>query len=297
MPGPSEHSLRIGLLAKHASRDPLVAVEVPFAAMLDLCERLLNVKRGSKIRTDEGWKSDAQILGVKFTKHLLSLQAINARTGGLGRYAHIDHSSMKVIARAAVETFWVFAYIFRAPTAEMRLYRHTAWRLGGYCERQRHRPLDPVLQEQQAAEAKVIAMLQAQLQQMPEYLALDSKSRAKVAKGEWREPDGWKKMANGAGFSNGYYARVYGYLCSYAHSSYLSILQLNDARDLSDQRKLSDTVLQICTFTMARFIDEYVSLFPETRAVMLANPSLARFARTWNFDLQLLEAHFPANKS
>ncbi len=292
----SNCSIRVGLFSRRLGGSTWSEAQCKFTAVLELCQALVNVKRGDEIRPGEEWRGDAQAAALKFVKHLLSVHAICAGTGPAdlhGQASHVDHSSMLVIGRAAVEAFWVFAYIFRAPTAEKRIYRYTAWQLAGFLERQKHTAQDPAHRQKQDAEATTISELRSKLHQMPEFLALSQGDQRQVDRGKWTHPLLWKGIATAAGFSEGYYERIYSYLCSYAHSSYLSILQMDQARTLADQRMLGGTILQICTYTMARFVTEYLALFPEAEAARSANPALARLARTWEFDRSLLDAAFP----
>lgn len=268
-----------------ATKDP----HQRFREMLLLCERLINASMSFPISDGDEWLADAQTAAVKFGKHLISLRAI---AGGetahqySGKILHLDHSSMKVIARAALETYWIFAFIFCSSPVELRHYRHSVWKLAGFLDRQKHPAQQPEHRKKQAEEASVIDELISEIRQLGPFLSLTEKQRKQVLKGDWRHPKGWQEVAVEAGFSLAYYERVYSYLCSYSHSSYLSVLQMSQARDTESQAQLGNTILDICTFTMARFVPSYCSLFSKARDVLSANPAHARLARSWDFSSQ-----------
>lgn len=52
----------------------------------------------------------------------------------------VDHSSATILARACLETFIVFHWIFQSQDPALRKFRHGVWRLGGLRDRLKLHP-------------------------------------------------------------------------------------------------------------------------------------------------------------
>jgi hypothetical protein len=83
-----------------------------YSALLDLFVRLVESQAGRKIEPGDEWLNDAQILATKLFRHLVSMRTLAAGAtveyGGIPAVCFIDHASVKVAARAALETYLVF---------------------------------------------------------------------------------------------------------------------------------------------------------------------------------------------
>src|SRR5690606_22963436 len=96
-------------------------------------------QNGKPLHPGFEWKNDAQILGVKIFRHIATAQQIS--TGiefefGAGQvFSHIDHSSVAIIVRAAVESYLAFNYIFVNEDENLSIYRHKLWRRAGLIDR------------------------------------------------------------------------------------------------------------------------------------------------------------------
>ena len=57
---------------------------------------------------------------------------------GVPKVFFVDHASVKVIARAALETYLVFFYLYGNSDRSLSEFRHKTWRLGGLADRQKY---------------------------------------------------------------------------------------------------------------------------------------------------------------
>ncbi|UUZ77851.1 hypothetical protein LP414_13120 [Polaromonas sp. P1(28)-13] len=91
-----------------------------YSTLLDLFIRLVQSQAGKRIESGEAWRNDAQTLSVKLFRHLVSIQTL--ATGATVEQNHVptvffvDHASVKVVARAALETYLVFFICTGTPT-------------------------------------------------------------------------------------------------------------------------------------------------------------------------------------
>jgi hypothetical protein len=134
-----------------------------------------------------------------------------------------------------------------------------------------------------AREKKRIEELKSEIASSPEICNYTDKQRKKLLGGEWRIGNGWADLGVSAGFHNKYFNNVYGYLCGYSHSSYLSALQVGQAQSTNDQQMLTQAILGIGIVLMAHFAFSYSAAFSSASTVLHAYPSELRIAEKWRF--------------
>src|SRR5450759_5970971 len=87
-----------------------------YSTLLDLFIRLVQSQAGKRIETGEAWRNDTQTLSVKLFRHLSSMQTLGKGTtvvqNSVPTVFFVDHASVKVVARAALETYLVFFYLY-----------------------------------------------------------------------------------------------------------------------------------------------------------------------------------------
>ena len=134
-----------------------------------------------------------------------------------------------------------------------------------------------------AREEKQIEELKSTIGSSPEIRTYTEKQRKKLLEGEWRIGNGWADLGVSAGFHEKYFKNIYGYLCGYSHSSYLSALQVGQAQSITDQQMLTQSILEIGLVLMAHFAFSYPAAFATASAVLSANPSAMSVAEKWRF--------------
>ncbi|WP_139353133.1 DUF5677 domain-containing protein [Pseudomonas sp. A25(2017)] len=232
--------------------------------------------------------NDAQILAVKLFKQACSVRLILDPTQldfpEGSQVVFVDHSSATILARACLETFIVFHWIFQSQDPTLRKFRHGVWRLGGLMDRLKLHP-----STDQAREVLKVARLQAadQIAEIVSSPFLGSYSPDQVKrlmKGDWRVGWSWTDEAVRAGFSKKYFQNVYSHFCGYAHTSYISSMQMGQAQSIEDQRMLGLVALQTCVHVLARAIAFYAELFPKGHTALQTSPEAARnLAYFWGF--------------
>lgn len=265
-------------------RDP----EEDFGALTELFAMMIEAQRSQVLSSADAWMNDAQILAVKLFKQACSVRLIldptqlDFRDGS--QIVFVDHSSATILARACLETFIVFHWIFQSQDPALRKFRHGVWRLGGLMDRLKLHP-----STDQAREALRVARLQAadqiaEIEPSP-FLGSYSPDQVKrLMKGDWRVGWSWTDEAVRAGFSRKYFQNVYSHFCGYAHTSYISSMQMGQAQSIEDQRMLGLVALQTCVHVLARAIAFYAELFPKGRTALDTSSEQARnVAYFWGF--------------
>jgi len=242
-----------------------------FSELHALVIEMVDSPGGAPIPAGMAWMADRQTLSKKFAHHLHTLAGIHRGSmltvGGMG-VSFIDHGSIKVIARAVLENFIVFAQIFGASDPEICRFRHMTWKLSGLIDRQSMSASTLDNKSRLSAERLQIDQLSAEVKAHTVFQTLTNGARKAILKGDWKTGRSWQTLAKEAGLSEIYFRNIYSYLCGYSHSSYAAALQVGQAKDLADQSSLSSSMFGVMCLCMARFATLYASLFPSARTVL-----------------------------
>ncbi|MCD2514617.1 hypothetical protein [Comamonas endophytica] len=242
-----------------------------FAELHALIVDMVDAPGGEPIPEGMQWMADRQTLSKKFAHHLHTIAQIHQGSvllvGDVG-LRFIDHGSVKVIARAVLENFIVFAQVFGDHNPEVCRFRHMTWKLGGLLDRQSLSASTADSKSRLAAEKLRIDQLSAEVRRHPVFQTLTNGAQKAILKGDWKTGRSWQALAKESGLSEGYFRNIYSYLCGYSHSSYAAAMQVGQANDLAVQSSLSSSMLGVMCLCMARFASIYAGLFPSARAVL-----------------------------
>ena len=180
-----------------------------------------------------------------------------------GHINFFDSASINIVSRAAFETFLIFHHIFIQPTSiGKRDFRYISWVLSGLIERQNFPILSQKGKKQIEHEKEIIDTCIDRLKTNKHFAALSPKQkRTIIEKGNWRFLS-WADLAVKAGLDATHGTSFYKYLCGYAHSSNLSVLQIREARSKHIQKELSASAMTLIMISMANMIKAYCDLFP-----------------------------------
>lgn len=272
--------------------------EREYLSILDLLFRVVQANDGVEQRNEK--LLEAEGLATKLFFHSASAFYL-ARGTTINDFpstqvSFFDPASIDVLARAIVESFLTFHYIFGANISEEeRDFRFYSWRLGGLKEWQKF--LSTVEIRKQQAE-RVLANNQKYIQKYQEilknnkvFLSLNKKQQNKIlVEGRFAKigyKDGklktlsWREIALDAKLSNTHADDFYAYLCGYAHSSSLSVLQLSQANTRETQLTLFAATMEVMKIAMSNFIFEYCNLFPKSVLELNKNAKAKMAAEDW----------------
>jgi len=85
-----------------------------------------------------------------------------------------------------------------------------------------------------------------------------------------------------AGLDECVFRDLYRYLCSYAHSGGLSLLQIRQAVSAADREFLSELATDCAMIVMSEFVIGYAELFPDTRIHLEANAEAEQLVQKWH---------------
>jgi hypothetical protein len=253
-----------------------------------------NALQGKTIPAEMLWKKDVEPIAMKCIYHLGSLYVLLEGTrlrdmvGVPIRF--IDFPSMALLTRAAFETYLTFHYIFVNPaTDEEKSFRSEIWTLGGLKDRKRFVFTSPEGHQVLLREQQQIAELEQRIRSNPLFLQLPEPRQREAIKGKWRFDKHWRDLAVLADTHKDYFTSLYAYLSSYAHTGYLSILQLSQATTAEEQNGLAGMYIGIGLSIMSNFILGYCSLFPEAQAVLEGNDEYRYLVDVYHFTAKAWE--------
>jgi hypothetical protein len=276
--------------------------ERDFDILIELFAVMIEAQRELPLSPSEAWMNDAQVLAIKLFKQSCSARMMANPTyldfGGGSSIEFIDHASVTILARACLETYVAFHWVFERPEPSLRKFRHSVWRLGGLTDRLKLHPSTQEGRDVLSLTRSQADELKAELESSEHLLRYSPKHARRLLAGDWRVGWSWGSEAVRAGFHEKYIQNVYSHFCGYAHSSYISTIQMGQAHSLIDQDRLASAPLQVCVHVLARAIITYGQLFPGGAAAFEASPEEARaVVQRWKINATDLEMFYEsANK-
>ena len=261
--------------------------EREFITILELLGKVIEVNKGI-VQTNEKF-TEAEFLATKFFFHCASSFYLSRGTivpdFPLCPIDFIDAASINVVARASVESFLVFHYVFSASISEEEAdFRFYSWQLGGLKERGKYLPKVEILKQQAATtitnDKKCIQKYEQILQRNNVFLNLSKKKQNDILNGKWRT-ESWREIALDAGLSEMHAEHFYRLLCGYAHSSSLSTLQLSQADTPDKKAILFGATMGVLKIAMSNLIFEYCKLFPKSKEEIDKHEQAKMIAENW----------------
>jgi len=234
------------------------------------------------------WKYHAQTLVGKiiFTSYsILSLS--NGYEYGFFKRTEktqiTDHTSMFVLTRALIENYVTFCYIYNNSLSdEEKIFRFKLWEVSGLISRQTWGDTtnEEVLKKKEA-ERLLIEKILLEIQNIPEFQNLDKRELSKLQKHGLPRLYNWHELIEMSELRKEMFAVIYSYFSTYAHSEYLSILQLSQA-SLNSQHPANISNVQlslgIVRMIISMSIDFYVTNFKSAEIIFNTFPKDIRNA-------------------
>jgi hypothetical protein len=271
--------------------EPLKYLQV----LLPLLTRMLQAQGGQPIPAGEAWKDNRQYLAKKFLYHLRTLVRIaDGDTIDLTQGAHrfVDHGSINVIARALLENFIVFEWVFGPAEESLSYFRQLTWRAAGLKDRTDAPSFTDEAKQVQAHERVRFAELCNEIKANKHFKEVSPGAQKALTLGKWRMGRSIEEIAAQVGFHSRTFGALYMHLCAYSHSSYISALQTGQASE-EVEKQLSQMSLGVACNMTARMIETYGRLFPIAQAVLDSASEYEKLlASRWNLQRENFEGTY-----
>ncbi|WP_340053381.1 DUF5677 domain-containing protein [Pseudomonas sp. JAI120] len=253
--------------------------------LMHLCFDMIQSEARKDIARGDEWKNDAQTLGTKIFRHIASAQQISEGLqfdfGNENKFQYIDHSSVVVVTRAAIEAFLTFHYIFINQDTKLTLFRHKTWQLAGLTDRSKLFANTSEAREVLRSEAEEITKLKKEIHESEFYQNGNKDFRKTIDNGSWKPKGGLFTISDAADIHQQYFSDIYNNYSGHAHASYISALQIRDAFRIEDQEMLAGGARQNLCLTLAHFLFAYSKIFPNSRKILESDSELFDLANTW----------------
>jgi len=194
----------------------------------------------------------------------------------------IDHGSINVLTRAAFETSLTFHFIFcDTNDVEEQRFRFLCWDLAGFLERQELKTISDEGRVLKTQETKMLEEVKSKIVAHPSFNKYTKKQQVRILEGNWRLWHSWTDIAVKAGYSKDYFESIYSYLCGYAHTSRLSVLQIQQAISRDVQKQLAGVCLDYGLIIISNFLFGYATLFPKAKESFESDQTAFNIAETW----------------
>lgn len=214
----------------------------------------------------------AEGLGQKVINHALTIRYLfeGYQLGGLNALFEpkVDYSSIIVLTRAALETYLTLNYVFVAEEKEeLKEFRFLCWDLAGYIERSKFQATTEDHSNLKQSEAQAIESLTNKIKENAVFKSLSPSEQKQALKGEWRLNYKWHDLATKAGFSIDYFRQQYKFLCSYAHASRLSVIQIQQNKSFNQQKDMATSAIGTMMVVLAKHMADYIEIMPQLKAI------------------------------
>lgn len=249
---------------------------------LELLRILIAVAEANKGEADDRIL-DAEGLLLKFFYHAASaVYLYRSTTLPDIKASFFDTASINVLCRAALETLYIFHYVFTSPSSEEEEdFRYFSWLYSGLLEKQDFSIRSPWGEKQLEREKGIIQSLREKIENSPCFKQLSPKQQKQLLeKGKWRL-ESWTKIGLSIGLNDSHANEFYSYLCGYAHSGNISVLQVREADTAKSQQTLCAATMGVLTIAMAYMIKVYCKLFEKSASVLNQNDEMASVVNFW----------------
>lgn len=239
-----------------------------------------------EFQTLDPWLSNSHSLALKMFRHLSSINTLcqmytDIPPGHLPSH-YIDFSSAQIVTRAAIETFLTFAYIFTPEDSTLVKFRCEIWQLSGLADRAKLLPSSTEAEKTLLADKEEMAELRISIAKSPHLAAYSEKQAKRILAGGWSQLRDWSELAEEAGIHSRYFDQTYNHLSGFSHSSYISAMQIAQARDMPTQLHMAQACLQMCLFYTAHFVANFSKISPTAALFIHSNESAKQLLNTWH---------------
>ena len=148
------------------------------------------------------------------------------------KYDIIDRTSLYILTRSIIEAFLTLEYLFiNNLEREEQIFRYNLWRISGFQSRQNFADsLDEKIIKQIETEKNKINKLKVEITKSKYYSKLNKNELWKLDNYGFPRILSWSKLLDNSILKNNIFSKVYSLYSNYAHSEFISIIQLNESQ-------------------------------------------------------------------
>lgn len=237
---------------------------------------------GIKIAKDSEFLYHAEGLGKKLINHIVTVRVLSNGYKFGAFEATIDFGSIAVLARAALETYLTFNYLFVSPNDDdEKIFKLNVWYLGGL-DRIKYKPAFADNLHKYEEEIERASRLKDIIRNTKYFSTLHDQRQKQALKGVWKL-DEWAALAKKAGFSDEFFRKQYMFLSSYAHSNNLSVFQTQQINDLDGKRAMAESFIIAPMVVLGKYAFDYVQIMPGLKETVNFDSPQFKILNTYKF--------------
>lgn len=218
------------------------------------------------------WKSFSETVIIKICFHISSLFQLFRGTEFPFKQTKekiliFDEPSIYSLFRTITENYLIFYYLFvdNIPDEEKH-FRFLIYEYCGLHQRQSFTATKLEHIQRQLDDAQHLEKLKAKIKESEFLKLVEGKVQKKIFAGTQRRLRSWKKLIRDAELNLGFDSNLYGYKSSYAHTEYLSLLQIKSTNyGFRPHQNKNHFVLFLIHMLISRMIINLVKLFPSIK--------------------------------
>jgi len=220
----------------------------------------------------------ADTLARKLFQHAISAYALwtqgtKVQLEGVGAVDFVDWPSIEVLARACVETYVTFHYLYIQPgTGDDFDFRFNAWMLAGFTKRESFPVVTQEGKAQIARDAKLNQKCRTRIQKTAPFQALPPKMKKAVLAGRNWPPGTTISALADALLGRRWGRALYGVGSSHAHSDGLAAVQIKEAVSREEILRLADATMPVVAVALGCMTADYARKFVKARKVYRDHP-------------------------
>ncbi len=144
----------------------------------------------------------------------------------------IDRSSIYILTRSIIEAFLTLEYLFfNNLKREEQIFRYHLWRISGFMSRQDFgKTTNKKFLTKMEREKKEIEQLKEKVKKSPYFPSLKKQDLWKLDKFGLPRIMSWSSLLNQSILNSSHFGKLYKLYSNYAHSEFISIIQLNEGK-------------------------------------------------------------------
>ena len=186
----------------------------------------------------------------------------------------VDHASIKVLARALLETVWAFHHIFVEPeTEDERTFRYCGWMLAGFLQREQF-PVTTDFDRKQLQKDRLANRRHGEeLRGTEAFERLTAEGKNRALKGRLWRSQSFRATAE-AFLGKKFGPAIYAWLSSYQHGDALSAIQIRTADTRERQRRMAEGSLLLVAISLSKMAKAYLRLWPHLGLLINLYPNI-----------------------
>jgi hypothetical protein len=218
------------------------------------------------------WQHPIEALGFKLSSHVASLQNLLSKSSFpyKGKYLKIlDTSSINIITRAIIENYLsLYHFHFDPVSNEQKEFRFLVYVVSALRNRQSFSTTSPENAAQKAKDLIEIENFHEHLKNNNYFLNLSERQQAHYLKTKEAKELNWTTLLDSSDLKPELFKDIWRLHSNYAHSEFLSILQIRDPSNLNNLNSNAWLTSELTSIVLASTIYHLGVLFKSAQAVI-----------------------------